>query len=172
MNTTNVKIHVKLTEGIVQYCHTLLNSDKTHKRTSSFVILRLNPFVYTCFFTGFINITGIETLDLIPAAICQLKEHLKLSQLLQPTVDSVSSCWPKKLQLKSINLQRVKAAAASHPEVKTLRYNRERFPALFTKTKYGTILWFASPAIVAVGSKTLEDLNELKNIIDTILLQT
>jgi len=169
MNTTNVKIHVKLTEGIVQYCDTLLNSDKVHKRTSSFIILRLTPFVYTCFFTGFINITGIETLDRIPTAICQLKEHLKLKQILHPTVDTVSSCWPKAEHLKKINLQRVKVVAGNHPEVAKIKYNRERFPALFTKTKYGTILWFASPAIVAVGSKKLEDLNQLKSIIDTIL---
>jgi len=172
MNITNVKIHVRVKEKIEQYCDTLLKSDKTHKKTSSFVILRLPPFVYTCFFTGFINITGIQTLDLISTAIDQLKDQLNIKYPLEPTIDTVSSCWPKSEYLPKFNLLCVKAAAGKHPDVKTIKYNRERFPALFTRTKFGTILWFATPAIVAVGSKEQEDMTRLKSVIDTILQNT
>ena len=49
------------------------------------------------------------------------------------------------------------------------KYNRERFPGLFIKTEVdGTILWFASPAVVGVRSKTLINLQNLKLLVESI----
>jgi len=166
-----VKIHVKFNEDLKKYCQSIQNSDKTYKKTSSFIVLRLPPFVHTCFFNGFVNITGIKNIDQISDAISSLKEHLNSDEILEPIIDTISSSWPKTIHLKKVNLHRIINSALKHPSVLSTKYNRERFPALFIKTNFGTILWFASPAIVAVGSKKLQDLTTLKELIDTIITQ-
>ena len=50
-----------------------------------------------------------------------------------------------------------------------MKYNREKFPGIFSSTGKGTIIWFATYKIVIVGAKSKEDLNFHENVIKFIL---
>lgn len=175
MNITNLKCHVRLDgRSLTRYRHNLSASEAVGKRTHSFAVLRLPPLVCTCFYSGFINITGVRTFEQTRSALDSLLEHLHLGPEAapgEPHIDSISSAWPKHLPLPAHNLNKVLDIAAKQPQVQGIKWNRQQFPALFLKTKFGTLLWFNSPAIVSVGSKNEEDLIALKNIVDIILSQ-
>ena len=175
MNITNLKCHARLDGGsLTLYRRKLSASEAVAKRTHSFAVLRLPPLVCTCFYSGFINITGIRTFEQARPALDSLLKHLCLEPeavLDEPHIDSISSSWPKHLPLPAHKLNKVLDIAAKQPQVQRIKWNRQQFPALFLKTKFGTILWFNSPAIVSVGSKTKADLIELKGIVDRILMK-
>lgn len=175
MNITNIKCHVRLENSVQpRYQQSLQESEAVSKRTPSFVVLRLPPFVYTCFYSGFINITGVRDFDQVEVAIATILDRLRLDPEAvwgEPQVDSISSCWPKTQPLPAHKLNRVYSIASKDSEIVALKLNREQFPALFLKTQFGTLLWFNSPAVVSVGSKKKEDLQALKEIVDRILLK-
>lgn len=173
MNLTNLKCHTRLEDrDLATYRQGLQESEAVTKRTHSFAVLRLPPVVYTCFYSGFINVTGIRTFEQLRSVTTTLREHLGLDpevDPVEPHIDSISSAWPQDQFLPGHQLNKVRDIALKESQVTGIKWNRQQFPALFLKTKFGTILWFNAPAIVSVGSKEKQDLTELKCITDRIL---
>ena len=175
MEATNIKIHVKVISDYLDYYKILstpFQSKNITKETKSFVVIRLKPekpYVYTCFYTGHINITGIRKVRKINSSIKALRRHLQIKENIftAPVIDNISSKWTDKLE--KFNISKVHAIAKLEKSVQQTKYNRERFPGLFIKTEVdGTILWFASPAVVGVGSKTIVNLQNLKLLVESI----
>jgi len=175
MRITNIKLHVTLkpTSCLKQYQSALQCSQlQIRKRTNSFVTLKSNSFTYTCFYSGFVNITGIKKRKNKKQSVKILERLLNLERksFTKPIVDNISSTWGKHKTLKQVNLLVILNIALKHCDVKTAKYNRETFPALFLKTyNWGTILWYGSPAIVAVGSKSKKEVKQLDSVIKSIL---
>ena len=174
MNITNIKFHVRIKDCLLgQYQWALQHADICIcKKTSSFITFKYRSFTYTCFNSGFVNVTGVKRRKEKSVAVKALEECLSLEHksFTRPIVDNISSNWSEKNKLKKINLLVILSIAQKHNSIKETKYNREKFPALFLKTcHWGTLLWYGSPAIVAVGSKSKKDVKLLNKVIQSIL---
>jgi len=172
MNINNIKIHVRVKPlFLTQYREALINQVDIHKKTSSFITFKYDCFTYTCFHSGFVNVTGIKRRKDKHKSIQSLETNLNLQKksFTKPVVDNISSNWLNKDELKKINLLVILTIALKHDTIKEAKYNREKFPALFLKTYWGTILWYGSPAVIAVGSKTKKDVKYLTKVVQSIL---
>jgi TATA-box binding protein (TBP) (component of TFIID and TFIIIB) len=172
MIISNIKIHFRVRgKKLLQYQRSLKKLAQFEKKSnSSFVVVRLkNHYVYVCFFSGFINATGIRRLSGVQRSIKYFRRHLGLKEkdVNEHVIDSIASHWPK-TSTSLLSHQRAPTLiekAFYHDRVKTIKYNRQRFPAVFLKTDHGTILWFPSPAIVAMGSRSHYDLEQVRVIV-------
>lgn len=173
MNITNIKLHTEVQASHLPAYKKSLTQHRWQcsKKSHSFVVFRFNPYVFTCFYTGFINVTGIRKLEHIDYCLKLFCKALNIDQesIAPFVIDNISSQWPKAHPLPKLKLLEVNERALVHARVISTSYNRERFPALFLKTKYGTVLWFATPSIVGVGSKSLTATIQLKLIVDQVI---
>lgn len=169
----NVKFHTRIYGPRKKVYHSFYKDSKSPhitKRRRSFIILRLEKIVYTCFENGFINITGVRDLSFIPKAIHQLAFYLGIatSDFSIPVTDNLhASCH---LPPTCINLKKL-AEILSHAnckELKELRYNRQRFPGLTARTDSGSILWFASNRVLLTGCRTELDLRLCQEVVKDI----
>ena len=174
MRITNIKCHTQLKDKhLPQFIEKIESNESPliSKRTHSFVIIRLFPYVYTCFYKGFVNITGITGYDVIEDAIHKLSIFLDIdkSGYESAIIDCMSAHWPSKTLSSRHNLNKVIELSKADSRITGIKYNRQRFPALFLKTKSGTVLWFSTPAISAVGLKKKQDLSIIEDIISKII---
>ena len=176
MRITNIKCHTQLTAESLSKLSERINtkSSSISKRTHSFAVIRLNSYVYTCFYSGFLNITGIKGYDFIEDAILKLSIFLNIDEKQSykyntPVIDCMSAHWSKNNLLSRHNLSEIIELSKEDSRIIGVKYNRQRFPALFLKTNFGTVLWFSTPTISAVGLKTREDLLSIREIITQIL---
>ena len=179
MRITNIKCHTQLNdEHIAKVSEKIKStSPSISKRTHSFVIIRLYSYVYTYFYSGFVNITGIKGYEYIDDAILKLQKFLDIHDdnfcNKKPVIDCMSANWnwsSSKL-LNRHNLNKIIELSKEDSRIICVKYNRQRFPALFLKTNSGTVLWFCTPTVSAVGLKSKEDLSIISNIITQILLK-
>lgn len=174
MKISNIKSHfVVKNKRVSLYCETLKKVCTTNnlKVTASFTIVRLHRFVYTCFFSGFINLTGLQNFEQIEEGIqCLAKYlHMKRRHFEKIKVDSISASYPEPSLIPKQNVARVIKEAYTFNCVRSIKFNRERFPAAFIKTNYGTVLWFGTPSIVVVGSKSEYDLKCVQLFIEKVI---
>ena len=180
MELTNLKAHTKVLSSCLSlFIKNLSHSDKVKKRQNSFVVLQLvlfpeyRPLVFSCFFSGHINVTGVRKWPHLSLAFQKLADHLRLKGSIfeKIKIDMISSKWPhnEKHLLKKTNLFDVLHAAHMEESVKGTQYDRERFPGLYIRTQFGTIIWFTTPNIIAVNSKCEQDLLNLKVLIENII---
>lgn len=90
-------------------------------------------------------------------------------QFKPPVIDNITAVYnspSKKSVLLPIPL--IKKLLENNNIIK-VKYNREKFPGIFSSTGKGTIIWFATYKIVIVGAKSKEDLNFNENVIKFIL---
>lgn len=170
MEVSNIKIHFRVIERKIQIFNNYLRlCDEDCKSTKSFIVLRVSKFVYICFYSGFINATGIKSFLEIRECLSTFRKYFGFKRKYFETyvVDSISSTYPKALTSKSI-ISSILPEAYNHQDVISVKYNRERFPAVFIRTNYGTILWFATSSIIAVGSKSDFDLINIKCVIEDL----
>ena len=160
MEITNVKIHFHI-DSSKRHC---INKSliQITKSFPSFIILRHLHLVFTCFYSGFINITGIKDLTYIEEAKLILANILsiKISDFNNEIIDNISAKWVG-LGKKNIILTLLISYIKKDSLVKSYKYNREKFPALVIKLLAGTIIWFPTNTIYSVGAKTKNDLNLL-----------
>ena len=178
MEVTNIKVSIRILPGDKErYDSNLKKSEAVGKRKNSFSVLRLPsllegvpPFVYTCFYGGHVNATAIRSWEHVPVAVQLLKDHLGLQEKVRVYIDMVSSRWPPEehYKLKKENLNQLLANAKKERSVGLTTLDRERFPALYIRSRYGTLLWFPTGAIVGVNSKTKEDLKQMKLLAERI----
>ena len=178
MEVTNIKVSIRIfPPDRERYVRNLKKSERVGKRKNSFSVLRLPsllegfpPFVYTCFYCGHVNATAIRNWEHVPIAVQLLKDHLGLQERVRLYIDMVSSRWPPEehYKLKKENLTRLLANAKKEASVYLTTLDRERFPALYIRSRYGTLLWFPTGAIVGMNSKTKEDLEQMKLLAERI----
>lgn len=184
MEVTNIKVSFRiLPSELERYVRRLRTSERVTKRRNSFSVLRLPlrrppdlgdfpSLVYTCFYSGHVNATAIRKWEHVPIAVQCLREHLGLSQEVEDNVqiNMVSSRWPPEehYKLKRENLNRLLIAAQNEEAVSRTQLDRERFPALYIRSRYGTLLWFPTGAVVGVNSKSKQDLEQLKFLAERI----
>lgn len=115
--------------------------------------------------------TGIKTISSIEEALKVFQNFFQLDSddLEHYVIDNISSQYKGNLHsLLNRNLTTLAKVGECLKDSVKVKYNREKFPGLFLKTDYGTLICFSSPAIVAVGSKNEEDLRKLKEIIEEL----
>ena len=142
MRVTNIKLHTAIasTKKLERYKLALTECECYSKKRHSFLVLRSQySYVYTCFYSGHINVTGIKNFAKINSALRLLKGLLSLSGscrkiFLPVTLDNIYSAWPKILIDTRHNLTRIKEIAHRTTNVIYTSFNRERFPALCIKT--------------------------------------
>lgn len=172
MDVTNIKFHVRIKpKKTKKYNKSVKLCTHKTKSCKSFFILRLKTYVFTCFYSGFINITGVRDFSCIRKSLRVLRKHLKLKRryFTSPVIDSISSRYGILSNLERIRSENIVKSALSQKDIQSVKFNRERFPAVFIRTAFGTILWFTTPSIIGVGTKTEEDLNKLKDIVHNII---
>lgn len=170
MEVTNIKIHFRIIERKIRIFNNYLRlCDEDCKTTKSFIVLRVSNFVYICFYSGFVNATGIKSFPEIRVCLSTFRRYFsfKRKYFKEYVIDSISSTYPKTLTTKCA-VSAILPEAYNHPDVISVKYNRERFPAVFIRTNFGTILWFATASIITVGSKSDFDLINIKRVIEDI----
>jgi len=173
MQATNYKCHFSVEKPFCESYNSYLNttiSSKITKKRASFIVIRLESFVYTCYYSGHINVTGIKKEADISKARKDITAFLNLeeSHIGETYIDNISSKYFGLCRLKPRNLFELIDVAKNIRPIKKIKYNRERFPALFMKTDFGTLLRFSSSALIAVGSKKKEDLIKLSEIVSEL----
>jgi len=185
----NVKTHIYLTRKgrkrlLVQIGRYKIKMEK-HNNFSVCRDPELERRAYTLFEKqGFINITGIPNLEAVADVIPRLCTvfHLRASHVAssQPCIDNISAAgvFPRRLdlnRLRRILLPEVKSKAQSARGVNevidpnpppssyfTILLNRDKFPGASCRAKgYGTITLFSSGKYVIVGSKCLEQMQQV-----------
>jgi len=169
MDVNNVKIRVYVKPEFIDIYQTALkNTDYMTKQCSSFYVLRCK-FVFICYISGCVNITGIKHTSSVPFAVETLGFMLKLPHeySMNVVVDNITARLTNpKVQL--VNLSSKSYALREYKKVQRIKYNRERFPCMFLKTEYGTIIWSPYNKVSGVGIKSAEDLRGIYEIITHI----
>lgn len=162
----NVKFHTIISGPrlkVFQEYYKLSNSPYITKRKKSFIILRLNQFVYTCFLSGFINITGVKKLEYIHKAIDDLAFHLGIStkDFTEFKIDNIHASCNIPHTPSPVNINRLVQILSCKKVhfIKEIRFNRQKFPGLTLRTDKGSILWFSSNRILLTGCKSEQDLD-------------
>jgi len=168
MEVCNVKFHCTvLKKHFTTYYRELYKTDLAIKRFPSFCVLRFQgtKFVFNCYYTGYLNVTGVRNLEGISVALDVLCHFLNLPQNVfgNVTVDNISARC-NKLSHKCVILQE-KKLRINHEEIKSIKYRREVFPNMFIKTDYGTIIWSAKNRVTCVGIKKEQHLTNLLSLI-------
>ena len=122
------------------------------KNYKNFIVLK-NNYTYIIFKQNknnenHINITKIPSLELVDNAILLIKS-IATCNILSYKIDNIiaSTVFNRNIDLQLIS-----------KSTKGVKYNNEKFPGLFLKSKCGTAILFYSGKIVIVGSKTKEDI--------------
>jgi len=139
------------------------------KCNSSFIVIRFpaSP-VYTCYFSGCINVTGVRCLSDIKDKVLQLSCNLNIDyhQLSSPKIDNITARYPKTTSTKLHILTGI--CKNWRKWFISIKHNRSIFPGLFLKTESGTLIWFNSGSIISVGSKSEIDLIHLSQLISLL----
>lgn len=173
MEVTNVKFHCKIcVEFLTEFKKELLTNDLKKKRCNSFFVIRFGSFVFNCFKTGYINVTGVKKMSSINTALDCLKFIFKFplekSIFHSITVDNISAKC-KQTEKQNVNLFQIKDVLRFDQEIVSVKYNRERFPNMFIKLKYGLIIWSPNNIVCCVGIKSIKDLNLIEEKIQNIV---
>ena len=105
MDVRNVKFHFRvLPKAIKTNRHYITNTKLQTKDCGSFLIIRVFKLVYTSFITGYINVTGLRSIENlnIPLICFADKFSLNLSNLSGPVIDNITS---KCIGIKKKNIQ-------------------------------------------------------------------
>ena len=166
MDVRNVKFHFRvLPKEIKTYRHYIKNTKSQSKDCGSFLIIRVFKSVYTCFLTGYINVTGVRSIESlnIPLICFANKLNLTLSNLSDPVIDNITSkCIG--IKKKNIQLSTLCNTLQEHKQILGVKYNRERFPCMFLKTKVGTLIWSPFNIVTCVGVKSEDNLRQIQVI--------
>ena len=173
ITVNNVKFHSTINgprKKVFKDFYHKSNAPAITKRKRSFLVLRQDNVVYTCFKSGFINITGVRSITDIQKAVDQLAFYLGIScnDFSPVKIDNIhASCT---LPEEKINLRKlIKILPVdSKLKIKETRYNRQRFPGLTIKTKRGSIIWFSSNKVLITGCNSQASLSACKELIDHI----
>ena len=175
---TNVKFHCRITGPRLKVYQDFFknsNSPYVTKRHRSFMVIRLeNKAVYTCFYSGFINVTGVKSVSEIEKIIHHFAGYLGISwrDFSPPKIDCINSVFVTSKR-KKVNLKKLAEilSAEKYDWLTDIRYNREKFPGMTIKTLIGSILIFPSFSILLTGTKSEQETKVLSHRVENILKQ-
>lgn len=125
--------------------------------------------MYNCYYTGYLNVTGVRTIKGISVALDVLAYFLDLPEeaFEKIKIDNITAKC-KILSVKCVSLRDKKMNLQNHKKVISLQYRREIFPNMFIKTKYCTIIWSTRNQVSCVGIKNEHHLSKILNLIKEI----
>ena len=172
MEIKNIKFHCRIKpEYYKQYYQNLTTIKLTKKTFYSFCVFRIGNFVFNCFFTGYVNITGVSSYSAISTALSCLSYFLQFHNneyvFTTYVIDNMTAKCSS-IERKIINLTKKGSLLKEWSNIISVKYNRERFPNMFIKTKYGTIIWSPNNSATTVGAKTISNLDDIYEIILSI----
>lgn len=174
MEVCNIKYHCNVLEKYYsKYYRRLYLSRAVVKRLPSFCVVRIKepsfpPFVFCCYYKGYINITGVRNLCALSVALDVLAKLLKITRKAfgNTNIDNITARCTR-LTERKISLQK-KRINIRHKHVLGVQYRREIFPNMFIKTTFGTIIWSPKNCVSCVGVKKPEDLNLILLVINEL----
>lgn len=172
MDICNIKFHCRVG---VAYLNKLVEQfrHKSEKKFPSFVVFKLEKYSYVCYYSGFINITGIKTYSDIKLSLKNLQlflnfSKLKFTSLRIDNITCLCTCVKEKRICLSSKLKKLQTLNLPHI-IKSIKYEREIFPNMFIKTKYGTIIWSSNNKVSCVGVKSCKkNFKKICNLITKI----
>ena len=166
VGVTNIKVSFKvncenLREKLLDFCH---KSYLVSKTDCNFFVVRPADYVYIVFYSGHVNCTKIKDFNSIED--CQknfkrLVEEETGHQLLisSCSIDNISATG----SLFSSPLSLFSLGEYLRTRREKFRYCPQRFPGLSVRIHSATFIVFTSGKYIAVGSKTLCELNIASN---------
>ena len=127
------------------------------KKTASFFIVR-DKFIYTIFYTGHINCTGIKRLSDINESVSRLMSQLNL------TLDQVKTVKIDSILAASRISNYVNLTSFAHflrQRNYSVQYNPQRFPGLCIRKFPGCVLTFISGKVIFSGPNSEEILHRV-----------
>lgn len=170
---TNIKLSIKSNnyclDTVQKKCKDLSINIKLF---NNFIVIK-NCFTYIIFkksskkhgFENHINVTKIDSFDKIPSTIAILKK-LQPDIVLKPVrIDNITVSYNFK---RFINIPIISEIASPKFFV---TFNKETFPGLFLKSKenYGTAILFYTGKCVLLGSKNLDDVDNILLILKQLV---
>lgn len=157
----NVKVHLVLKEEGKAKLRNILET-KEVKTYGNYKVLR-DTFTYIIFpSNGFVNITGIKSLQDIPFNVTNqfcTSFSLVREDIGELTIDNITAVGNFN---RRINLEKLHHLANSRKKYFTVHFDRQIFPGAFCKTfGFGTLSVYASGKYVVVGAKCQERIQKL-----------
>lgn len=158
---SNLKVSVKVSTCPNKLIEFKNNKANVCKDSGSFFVYRKLQFVFCIYYSGHINVTGIQTVQQIGACINIIATLPGIKQFNKITIDNITSTAKLHSSIYKWNrsfttyLQDV----ANHNIFSKIQYSPQTFPGAFLKTKSeGTIVFFASGKFNVVGCKSAHSL--------------
>ena len=107
----NIKLHFQIEPSCLSALKVfLLGCEVVTKQKPSFCVLKYDSLIFTCFYSGHINVTGIKTLGNIYQCVelFSSKTNISIQSFSAPVVDNISAKYETKKQ--KINLNILKAS--------------------------------------------------------------
>lgn len=154
----------------------LKSHENTTKVCSNFFVLR-DVFVYIIFHSGHVNITKIKKNKYIKLSIKYFLKKYKIPYIVFPPyrIDNYSSHG--KFNITFLKLSKVLKYNGHDDDtfvesnsIKSVHLNLNRFPSLFIKTIFGSILLFGNGKYIFVGSKSGLDIYYQYQILRQIIV--
>jgi TATA-box binding protein (TBP) (component of TFIID and TFIIIB) len=167
----NVKISLKLDKISLNTVLSQLELNKVvYKEKNNYIIIQ-SQYIYIIFqsknrLVNHINITKIPHIDEIDKATNHLQHVLfknLVIHIISNTIDNLTSVYNIKRNLILHDI--VKKIEFTN----NISYNNEKFPGLFIKFGFGTLILFHTGKVIAVGCKKEHDLT---NLFDQLLQLT
>lgn len=170
MDICNIKCHCEikkkfLNEFIISFKH------KGYKQFPSFEVFKVGDYSFVCYYSGYVNITGLKKVNEIEIALFTLKKLLRNTflEFENVVIDNITAkcCCivPRQICLQR---KREKIESELKDKIKSIKYEREIFPNMFIKTKYSTLIWSSNNKVSCVGLKNIVHIKKLCKLIKKI----
>ena len=157
LNISNIKVSVKLFVH-PSYLNLFKNNNKISKENGSFFIYRNKSLVYSIYYKGHVNITGIKTKCDIANALTFLSDIPGVKKLYNFKVDNITCSAKLHQSIYSWNQSFTSYLnQLNHLNIfNIIQYSPQIFPGAFLKSSNtGTIIFFASGKFNVVGCKNI-----------------
>lgn len=170
MDVCNIKCHCEIKK---KYLYEFVNSfkHKGYKQFPSFEVFKVEKYSFVCYYSGYVNITGLKQVGEIKIALGALKKILgnTFFEFENVVVDNITAkCFCVKPRQICLQRKREKIEFKFKDKIKSIKYKREIFPNMFIKTKYSTLIWSSNNKVSCVGLKKLVHIKKLCKLIKKI----
>lgn len=164
---SNVKISVK-TRVTPRALQVFKNSKGFEKETYSFFTHRKEGLLYTFYFGGHVNVTGIKHKKDIDRLTTYLFDVVNISKIYKITIDNSTVTGKLKRRLFNKNesfTECIRRISNSSDNIfNKITYQRQSFPGVFLKiNSVGTVVFFSSGKFNIVGCKNCHNLIYILN---------
>lgn len=167
---SNVKGHFRLPRVVLKAFKKKLSYKRT-KQFGNFVSLK-ERYTYIIFpQSGFINVTGIKTLEEVPQVVQHFFQDFELDsdcvKLITFDIDSMTATADAGIRIDLVKLQ--KYVSAHRDSGFTITYNRNRFSGASCRSKLGTAVVFASGRYNLLGCKARWQIRRVSKQLSVII---